>query len=104
MVARKTLDQTPRLIDLLRIESRRGFVQNEYVGIVQNRLCQTDALAVAFQAARQTIERLPPARRFGTSDSAQSRRTHSGRNHGGARSPAKQKEAGTEQKDCRGPH
>src|SRR5207244_13463819 len=49
MVASKTLDQIPRLIDLLRIESRRGFVQNEYVGIVQNRLCQTDALAVAFR-------------------------------------------------------
>src|SRR5207245_8707621 len=38
MVASKTLDQIPRLIDLLRLEPRRRFVQYDYVGIGQKLL------------------------------------------------------------------
>ena len=42
------LNQLAHLPDLIWIEADRRFVQNEKIGLVQKRIGQTDALAVAF--------------------------------------------------------
>ena len=48
VVARQALDQRPGLDDLLRVQAGGGLVQNQDVGIVDDRLRQSDALPVAF--------------------------------------------------------
>ena len=48
VVAGQAFDQLAGFEDLVRIEAGGGLVQHQDVGIVQNRLSQADALAVAF--------------------------------------------------------
>ncbi len=48
VVARQTLDQVARLDDLVRVESGGGLVQNQDVGIMDDRLRQSYALPVPF--------------------------------------------------------
>jgi len=42
-------DEVARLVDLLRVQTRRRFVQNQHVGVVQNSLGQAHALPVTFR-------------------------------------------------------
>ena len=48
LFAAQLLDQLSDLHDLVGIESAGGFVQNQYIGIVQNGLREAYALLVAF--------------------------------------------------------
>ena len=47
VVPGQLLDQVPGLDDLLRIEARGRLVEDQNVGVVDDGLCQADALAVA---------------------------------------------------------
>ena len=57
VVAGEALDQIASLIDLLGVKTGGGFVEDQNVWVVNNRLSQSDALAVAF---RQPAEKLVP--------------------------------------------
>ena len=49
VIAGQLLDELPRFDDLLRIESGGRLVEDQDIGIVNERLRQTDALPVAFR-------------------------------------------------------
>ena len=48
VIAGEALDQVARFVDLFRVEARGRLVENQYIGIVDDRLRQADALAIAF--------------------------------------------------------
>ena len=50
--ARELLDELPRFDDLFRIQARCRLVQDQHIGVVNERLRQTDSLAVAFGQLR----------------------------------------------------
>jgi hypothetical protein len=52
VVAGELPDQLPRLDDLLGIETRRRLVENQHVGVVNQRLCEANALLVALGQLR----------------------------------------------------
>ena len=55
VIARERFDERPRFRDLLGIEAGCGLVEDKDVGVVDDRLCESDALAVAF---RQLVDEL----------------------------------------------
>src|SRR5207302_4690100 len=48
VIPRETLNQVPRLVDLLWVEGGGGFIENQYVGVVNDGLRQANPLPVAF--------------------------------------------------------
>ncbi len=50
--AGETTNQIPRLDDLFRVQARGGFVEDQHLGVVQQRLRQTDTLFVPLRQAR----------------------------------------------------
>ena len=55
VVAGQALDQVAGFIDLLGIEARCRLVENQHVGVVNDRLRQPDALAIAFGEFAQKL-------------------------------------------------
>ena len=51
MVPLQIPDQIPHQSDLIRIQSDRGFVQNQQIRLMHHRIRQPDPLSVAFRAA-----------------------------------------------------
>ena len=55
VVAGQALDQVARLIDLFGIEARGRFVENQHIWVVNDCLCQTHPLPVAFRQFAQKL-------------------------------------------------
>ena len=63
VIAGELLDQLARFDDLLRVEAGRRLVEDEHVGVVDERLREADALPVALrQLAAQAVRHVVDAR------------------------------------------